>query len=63
MEENMKILELMVSEDIGNFCKEKGIEYIFAATSKDGKHSIVANNELSNLILKKAYKIIHTIIK
>lgn len=63
MEEDMKILELMVSEDIGTFCEEKGIEYVFAAVSKDGKNSIIANNELSNIILKKAFKILRTIVK
>ena len=63
MEEDIKILELMVSEDIGNFCAEKGIEYVFAAVSKDGKNSIIANNELSHMILKKAFKVLRTIIK
>lgn len=63
MKENMKILELIVSETIGDFCAEKGIEYVFAASSKDGLHSIIANNELSNVILKKAFKVIKTIVK
>lgn len=60
MKEDMDILDLMMA-DINEFCNDKGIEYVFGAVSKDGEHFSVANNELSNIILKKSLKIISTI--
>ena len=61
MEEKMKGLDTLV-EGIATYCSDNGIEYIFAATAENGKHSRIAHNILTNAILKETSKVVKTLI-